>query len=282
MRAKVLRKELLSEGVYRFDVDAPRLAKKTQPGQFIVLRVNEEGERIPLTVADFDREKGVITIIFQVVGASTELLASLEEGDEILDFVGPLGKKSEIEPGLGTVVCIGGGIGVAPVYPIARGMKEAGNKVISIIGARSKDILILEKEMRAASDETIVTTDDGSYGVKGFVTTALAQLVERGEKIDLVYAIGPVVMMKSVAGATRPLGLKTIVSLNPIMVDGTGMCGGCRVQVGDETKFACVDGPEFDAHLVDFAGLRERQAMYRDQEAEGKEHICRIGLGRGA
>ena len=282
MRAKVLRKELLSEGVYRFDVDAPRLAKKTQPGQFIILRVNEEGERIPLTVADFDREKGVITIIFQVVGASTELLASLEEGDEILDFVGPLGKKSEIEPGLGTVVCIGGGIGVAPVYPIARGMKEAGNKVISIIGARSKDILILEKEMRAASDETIVTTDDGSYGVKGFVTTALAQLVERGEKIDLVYAIGPVVMMKSVADATRPLGLKTIVSLNPIMVDGTGMCGGCRVQVGDETKFACVDGPEFDAHLVDFAGLRERQAMYRDQEAEGKDHICRIGLGRGA
>lgn len=282
MRAKVLRKELLSEGVYRFDVDAPRLAKKTQPGQFIILRVNEEGERIPLTVADFDREKGVITIIFQVVGASTELLASLKEGDEILDFVGPLGKKSEIEPGLGTVVCIGGGIGVAPVYPIARGMKEAGNKVISIIGARSKDILILEKEMRAASDETIVTTDDGSYGVKGFVTTALAQLVERGEKIDLVYAIGPVVMMKSVADATRPLGLKTIVSLNPIMVDGTGMCGGCRVQVGDETKFACVDGPEFDAHLVDFAGLRERQAMYRDQEAEGKEHICRIGLGRGA
>ena len=282
MRAKVLRKELLSEGVYRFDVDAPRLAKKTQPGQFIVLRVNEEGERIPLTVADFDREKGVITIIFQVVGASTELLASLEEGDEILDFVGPLGKKSEIEPGLGTVVCIGGGIGVAPVYPIARGMKEAGNKVISIIGARSKDILILEKEMRAASDETIVTTDDGSYGVKGFVTTALAQLVERGEKIDLVYAIGPVVMMKSVADATRPLGLKTIVSLNPIMVDGTGMCGGCRVQVGNETKFACVDGPEFDAHLVDFVGLRERQDMYRDQEAEGKEHICRIGLGRGA
>ena len=282
MKAKILRKELLSEGVYRFDVEAPRIAKKTQPGQFIILRVNEEGERIPLTVADFDREKGVITIIFQVVGASTEFLASLEEGDEILDFVGPLGKKSEIEPGLGTVVCIGGGIGVAPVYPIARGLKEAGNKVISIIGARSKDILILEKEMRAASDETIVTTDDGSYGVKGFVTTALAQLVERGEKIDLVYAIGPVVMMKSVADATRPLGLKTIVSLNPIMVDGTGMCGGCRVQVGDETKFACVDGPEFDAHLVDFAGLRERQAMYRDQEAEGKDHICRIGLGRGA
>lgn len=282
MRAKVLRKELLSEGVYRFDVDAPRLAKKTQPGQFIILRVNEEGERIPLTVADFDREKGVITIIFQVVGASTELLASLEEGDEILDFVGPLGKKSEIEPGLGTVVCIGGGIGVAPIHPIARGLHEAGNKVISILGARSKELIIMEKEMRAASDEVIVTTDDGSYGIEGFVTAALEQLVDYGEKIDLVYAIGPVVMMKSVADATRPMGIKTIVSLNPIMVDGTGMCGGCRVQVGNETKFACVDGPEFDAHLVDFVGLRERQDMYRDQEAEGKDHICRIGLGRGA
>ena len=282
MRAKVLRKELLSEGVYRFDVDAPRLAKKTQPGQFIILRVNEEGERIPLTVADFDREKGVITIIFQVVGASTELLASLEEGDEILDFVGPLGKKSEIEPGLGTVVCIGGGIGVAPIHPIARGLHEAGNKVISILGARSKDLIIMEKELRAASDEVIITTDDGSYGIEGFVTAALEQLVDYGEKIDLVYAIGPVVMMKSVADATRPMGIKTIVSLNPIMVDGTGMCGGCRVQVGSETKFACVDGPEFDAHLVDFVGLRERQAMYRDQEAEGKDHICRIGLGRGA
>ena len=282
MRAKVLRKELLSEGVYRFDVDAPRLAKKTQPGQFIILRVNEEGERIPLTVADFDREKGVITIIFQVVGASTELLASLEEGEEILDFVGPLGKKSEIEPGLGTVVCIGGGIGVAPIHPIARGLHEAGNKVISILGARSKELIIMEKEMREASDEVIVTTDDGSYGIEGFVTAALEQLVDYGEKIDLVYAIGPVVMMKSVADATRPMGIKTIVSLNPIMVDGTGMCGGCRVQVGNETKFACVDGPEFDAHLVDFVGLRERQDMYRDQEAEGKDHICRIGLGRGA
>ena len=282
MKAKVLRKELLSEGVYRFDVDAPRLAKKTQPGQFVILRVNEEGERIPLTVADFDREKGTITLIFQEVGASTELLAQLEPGEEILDFVGPLGQKSEIEPGIGTVVCIGGGVGIAPVYPIARGMKQAGNKVISILGARNKDILIMEEEMRAISDEIFITTDDGSYGVKGFVTTALQQIVDRGEKIDRIYAIGPVVMMKSVVEATRPLGIKTIVSLNPVMVDGTGMCGGCRVQVGNETKFACVDGPEFDAHLVDFIGLRERQDMYRDQEAEGKDHICRIGLGRGA
>ena len=280
MKAKILKKELLSPGVYRFDVEAPRIAKKTQPGQFIILRASEEGERIPLTVADFDREKGIITIIFQVVGASTEVLASLEVGEDILDFVGPLGKKSEIEPGFGTVVCIGGGIGVAPVYPIARGMKQAGNKVISIIGAKRKEILIMEPEMRAACDETIVTTDDGSYGIKGFVTTALQQLVERGEKIDIVYAIGPVVMMERVVEATRPLGIKTIVSLNPVMVDGTGMCGGCRVQVGDETKFACVDGPEFDGHLVDFAGLRARQAMYRDMEAVEKDHLCRIGLGR--
>lgn len=279
MKAKVLKKELLSPGVYRFDVSAPRIAKKTQPGQFIILRASEEGERIPLTVADFDREKGIITIIFQVVGASTEILASLKEGDDILNFVGPLGKKSDVEPGLGTVVCIGGGIGVAPVYPIARGMKEAGNKVISIIGAKTKDILIMEQEMRAISDETLVTTDDGSYGIKGFVTTAFQELIDRGEKIDIVYAIGPVVMMQSVVEATRPLGIKTIVSLNPVMVDGTGMCGGCRVQVGDETKFACVDGPEFDGHLVDFAGLRARQGMYRDMETEEKDHVCKIGLG---
>ena len=280
MKAKVLKKELLSSGLYRFDVEASRIAKKTQPGQFIILRVNEQGERIPLTVADFDREKGTITIICREVGASTELLAKLEPGEEILDFVGPLGQKSEIEPGIGTVVCIGGGVGIAPVYPIARGMKEAGNKVISILGARSKDILIMEEEMRAISDEIFITTDDGSYGVKGFVTTALQQIVDRGEKIDRIYAIGPVVMMKSVVDATRPLGIKTIVSLNPVMVDGTGMCGCCRVEVGGETKFACVDGPEFDGHQVDFDGLRARQAMYREMEAKEMDHVCRIGLGR--
>jgi len=276
---KILGKKLLSPGVYQFDIEAPRVAKKAEPGQFIVLRVNEEGERIPLTIADFDREKGTITIIFQVVGASTQLLANVEEGGAILDFIGPLGQPSHIEKGMGTIVCIGGGIGVAPVHPIARGMKQAGNKVISIIGAKSKDILIFEDEMRAASDEVIVTTDDGSYGIKGFVTTALQQLVDRGEKIDQVTAIGPGVMMRSVVEATRPLGIKTIVSLNPIMVDGTGMCGGCRVQVGDETKFACVDGPEFDGHLVDFASLMSRQRMYREQEAKEKDHVCRIGLG---
>ena len=278
----IRKKQLLSPGVYRYEVDAPRVAEKTQPGQFVILRTHEEGERIPLTVADFDREKGVLTLIFQVVGASTELLAQMEEGDAILDLVGPLGQKSHIASGLGTVVCIGGGIGVAPVYPITRGMKEAGNRVISIIGAKSQDILIMEKEMRAASDETLVTTDDGSYGIKGFVTTALKELLTRGERIDLVYAIGPVVMMKSVADVTRPLGIKTIVSLNPIMVDGTGMCGGCRVQVGGETKFACVDGPEFDGAIVDFAGLQARQGMYREMEARAREHVCRIGLGGNA
>ena len=192
-----------------------------------------------------------------------------------LDLVGPLGTKSHIEPDMGTIVCIGGGIGVAPVYPIARGMKQQGNKVISILGAKSKDILIFEDEMKAVSDEVLVTTDDGSYGIKGFVTTALQQIIDRGEKIAEVIAIGPVVMMRSVAEATRPYNISTIVSLNPIMVDGTGMCGGCRVQVGDDTKFACVDGPEFDGHKVDFKGLMARQRMYRDQESSADEHYCR-------
>ena len=276
---KILRKEELSPGVYAMDIEAPRVAKKARAGQFIVLRVDEKGERIPLTIADFDREQGKILIVFQVIGASTMQLANMKEGDFLLDFVGPLGQPSEIEK-MGTVVVVGGGIGVAPTYPIARAMKEAGNKVIAIMGAKTKDILIMEDEMRAAVDEVVVTTDDGSYGIKGFVTNAVQMLVDRGEKIDQITAIGPVIMMKSVADATRSLGIRTIVSLNPIMVDGTGMCGCCRVQVGDETKFACVDGPEFDGHLVDFKGLMSRQRMYREQEAEGKDHICNIGLGR--
>ena len=277
---KILKKEELSPGVFHYDVEAPRVAKKAKAGQFIVLRVNDEGERIPLTIADFDREKGTITLIFQVVGASTQALSQLEVGEAILDFVGPLGQPSEIHENMGTVVCIGGGIGVAPVYPIAKAMHEMGNKVISIMGARSKDILIFEDRMRAVSDEVLIATDDGSYGIKGFVTTALQQLVDRGEKIDQVTAIGPGIMMRSVAEATRPLGIKTIVSLNPVMVDGTGMCGGCRVQVGDEMKFACVDGPEFDGHLVDFNSLMSRGRMYRAQEAEAKDHVFNIGLGR--
>ena len=277
---RILKKQELSPGILGYDIEAPRVAKKALPGQFIVLRVNEEGERVPLTIADFDREKGIVTILFQVVGASTELLASLQEGDSILDFVGPLGQPSELSDHMGTVVFVGGGIGVAPVYPIARAAHELGNKVISILGAKTKDILIFEERMRAISDEVLITTDDGSYGIKGFVTNAIEELIKRGEKIDQVTAIGPGVMMKSVAEATRPYGIKTVVSLNPIMVDGTGMCGGCRVQVGEETKFACVDGPEFDGHLVDFRGLMARGRMYRTQEAKEKDHICNIGLGR--
>ncbi|MBQ3853199.1 MAG: sulfide/dihydroorotate dehydrogenase-like FAD/NAD-binding protein [Anaerovibrio sp.] len=277
---KIVYKKELSPGIFHMDIEAPRVAKKAKAGQFIVLRVDEKGERIPLTIADFDREKGTITLIFQAVGASTMLLSQRNEGDSIVDFVGPLGQPSEISENMGTIVCIGGGIGVAPVYPIARAMHEAGNKVISIMGARTKDILIFEDKMRAISDEVLVATDDGSYGVKGFVTTALQQLVDRGEKIDQVTAIGPGIMMKSVCDATRPLGIKTIVSLNPVMVDGTGMCGGCRVQVGDEMKFACVDGPEFDGHLVDFANLMSRSRMFREEEAKAKDHVCNIGLGR--
>ena len=276
---KILKKEEWSPSVFAMEIEAPRVAKKAQAGQFIVLRVNEEGERIPLTIADFNRETGAVLIVFQVIGASTMKLAELNVGDSIVDFVGPLGQPSEIEK-FGTVVVVGGGIGVAPTYPIARAMKEAGNKVIAIMGAKTKDILIMEEEMKAVTDEVVVTTDDGSYGIKGFVTNAVQALVDRGEKIDQITAIGPVIMMKSVADATRDLGIRTIVSLNPIMVDGTGMCGGCRVQVGDETKFACVDGPEFDGHLVDFKGLMSRQRMYRDMEAQEKDHVCNIGLDR--
>lgn len=276
---KILRKEEWSPNVYAMDIEAPRVAKKAQAGQFIVLRVNEEGERIPLTIADFDRETGRILIVFQAIGASTMELAALEAGDSILDFVGPLGRPSEIAKLDGTMVVVGGGIGVAPTYPIARAMKDAGNKVIAIMGAKTKDILIMEDEMKAVTDEVLVTTDDGSYGIKGFVTNAVQALVDRGEKIAQITAIGPVIMMKSVADATRDLGIHTVVSLNPIMVDGTGMCGGCRVTIGDETKFACVDGPEFDGHLVDFKGLMSRQRMYRDKESVEKDHVCHIGLG---
>ena len=276
---KILKKEEWSPSVFAMEIEAPRVARKAKAGQFIVLRVDEEGERIPLTIADFNRETGAVLIVFQVIGASTMKLAALNVGDSIVDFVGPLGQPSEIEK-FGTVVVVGGGIGVAPTYPIARAMKEAGNKVIAIMGAKTKDILIMEEEMKAVTDEVVVTTDDGSYGMKGFVTNAVQALVDRGEKIDQITAIGPVIMMKSVADATRDLGIRTIVSLNPIMVDGTGMCGGCRVQVGDETKFACVDGPEFDGHLVDFKGLMSRQRMYRDLESQEKDHVCNIGLDR--
>lgn len=277
---KVLTKKETSPGVFFMDIDAPRIAKKARAGQFIVLRVDEKGERIPLTIANYDREKGTVLLVFQVIGASTEALASLNVGDSILDFVGPLGQPSEIK-NFGTVVVVGGGIGVAPTFPIAKAMKEAGNKVIAIMGARSKDILVMEDEMRAVVDEVIVTTDDGSYGIKGFVTHGIQSLLDRGEHIDQITAIGPVIMMKSVADFTRPLNIRAIVSLNPIMVDGTGMCGCCRVKVGDKTKFACVDGPEFDGHQVDFKDLMSRQRTYKTEEAVAKDHVCNIGLGRG-
>lgn len=271
---KILNKKVLHENILQFTLEAPLIARKAEPGQFVVLRVNEYGERVPLIIVDFDREKGTIDIIFMVIGASTTVLASLNAGDSILDLVGPLGKKTDIRPDMGTVVCIGGGIGVAPIYPIARKMKQVGNHVITIMGAKNKDIL--KDEMEKISDEVIVTTDDGSYGIKGFVTTALQQLIDKGIDIAEVVAIGPVIMMKTVADTTRPYNIKTIVSLNPIMVDGTGMCGGCRVQVGDETKFDCVDGSEFDGHLVDFVNLMERQRMYRPKEEIEKDHICRL------
>lgn len=277
---KILSKEELSPNVFAMDIEAPRVAKKAQAGQFIVLRVDEKGERIPLTIANFNRDTGVVNIVFQVIGASTMALAALNAGDSLLDFVGPLGKPSKIKKFNGTVVVVGGGIGVAPTFPIARAMKEAGNKVIAIMGAKTKDILIMEAEMQAVTDEIMITTDDGSRGIKGFVTYAIEELYKRGENIAQVTAIGPVIMMKSVADVTRKLAIPTVVSLNPIMVDGTGMCGGCRVTVGEETKFACVDGPEFDGHLVDFKGLMSRQRMYRDLEQIEKDHVCNIGLGR--
>lgn len=267
---RIVTKRQLADKVKLLELEAPLIAQKAQPGQFVILRIDEKGERIPLTIADFNRDSGRVTIIFQEVGASTVQLGLLQEGDAILDLAGPLGKPTHIEK-FGTVVCVGGGIGIAPVYPIARGMKQARNTVISIIGARNKDILIYEEEMLAVSDKLHIATDDGSKGIKGFVTDPLKEMLASGMKIDLVMAIGPVVMMKNIAETTRPYGIPTVVSLNPIMVDGTGMCGGCRVSVGQESKFACVDGPEFDAHLVDFSRLMSRQRMYRSQE---QAHAC--------
>ena len=270
--AKIITKANLAPAVYEFVVDAPLVAHKCHPGQFVIIRTDEYSERIPLTIADFDREKGYITLIVQAVGNTTKHLCdTFNEGDDILDVDGPLGHPSEMGK-FGTVVVVGGGIGVAPVYPIARAYHELGNKVISIIGARDKDLVIWQDKMAAISDELILTTDNGSAGRKGFVTDPLREMLEAGEKIDLVLAIGPVIMMKNVAATTKPFGVKTTASLNTIMVDGTGMCGGCRVMVGGENKFACVDGPEFDAHEVDFANLVMRQQMYKDQDA--LEYSC--------
>jgi len=265
---EILEKQKLSETVKMMKIKAPLVARKAKAGQFIILRIDESGERIPLTIADYDRDKGTITVIFMEVGKTTKQLGTLNVGDKLLNFAGPLGQPSEIE-NYGTVVCIGGGVGIAPLYPIVRELKKAGNYVISILGARNVKLLMLEKEIEEFSDEIHICTDDGSKGQKGFVSEVLQGLIDEGRKIGMVMAIGPVIMMKVVANVTRPYKIKTLVSLNPIMVDGTGMCGGCRVSVGNETKFACVDGPEFDGHLVDFDNLmlRNRRFVYQEDEA---------------
>jgi len=273
---EIVEKLELAPSVTLFKLYVPDIAKKVKPGQFVVLRADDYAERIPLTATDFNREEGVVTVIFQAVGSSTRKLEKFEQGQAILDVVGPLGKPSHIEK-FGTVVCVGGGVGVAPVYPIAKALFEAGNEVISIIGARSKEMLILEEEMKAVSHKLYVTTDDGSYGHHGFVTDILKKLIEEKMRINLVIGIGPVIMMKAVADVTRPHNLKTIVSLNTIMVDGTGMCGCCRATIGNETKFVCVDGPEFDGHQVNFNELILRQKMYNREERRALwDHQCKL------
>jgi ferredoxin--NADP+ reductase len=272
----VVQKKVLNPTVVRMDVAAPLIARKAQPGQFIMLRVSEEGERIPLTIADFDREQGLVTIIFQIVGKTTQALSELNEGDNILDFVGPLGVPSHLD-GYRRVAVIGGGLGTAIAYPQAKALHQKGAVVDIIAGFRNRDLVILEDEMRAACTNLYLTTDDGSYVRKGFVTDVLKEQIEKGAGYDLVIAIGPLIMMKGVAELTRPYGIKTIVSMNTIMVDGTGMCGGCRVTVGGQTKFACVDGPDFDGHQVDFDEAMRRSQIYRDDEKRSLErHICRL------
>lgn len=263
-------KEIAPE-VYQMEVDTPDIARKALPGQFVIIRIDEEGERVPLTITDFDREQGTLTIIFQKVGKTTYDLSRLSGGDSLADVVGPLGNSSHIEK-FGTVICVGGGIGAAPVYPIARALHDAGNQVITINGAKSKNLLILEKELDEVSDELIITTDDGTKGRKGFVTEVLKELLE-SKKIDLVVAIGPAIMMKFACMTTEPFGVKTVVSLNSIMVDGTGMCGACRVEVGGETRFCCAEGPEFDGHEVDFDLLLSRQGMYLTEEKLAMEEL---------
>jgi ferredoxin--NADP+ reductase len=259
---KIRSARFLGPNVKQFEIDAPRIARAQKPGQFVIIRIDDTGERIPLTIKGSDAARGTITIVVQGIGKTTIQLNALNEGDAILDVVGPLGKPSEIER-FGTVCVIGGGVGTAIALPTARALRDAGNRVISILGARTRDLLILEDEVRAASDEVLIMTDDGSYGEKGLVTDKLRELLPR---VDYVLAIGPIPMMRAVANTTRELNIRTVVSLNSIMVDGTGMCGGCRVLIGGKSQFACVDGPEFDAHDVDFNVLMQRNAMYRDQE----------------
>lgn len=272
---KITHKEKLNPTVTLMKIYAPRIAAKAEPGQFVILRVDEKGERIPLTVADYDREGGTVTVIFQIVGTTTMKLDAMEAGDCISDFVGPLGRPTETE-GLKKVAVIGGGVGCAIAYPVCKKLHELGVTVHSVVGFRSRDLVILEDEFRAVSDEYRLMTDDGSAGEKGLVTSALEALLEAGNEYDEVIAIGPLVMMKFVSMLTKKHGIKTVVSMNPIMIDGTGMCGGCRLSVGGETKFACVDGPEFDGHLVDFDEAMSRGAMYRAEETASREAHCNL------
>ncbi len=273
---KVLKKDVLNENVYRMVIEAPRIAARAKAGQFIIFRVDEFSERVPLTVADTDTTTGGVTIIFQIVGHATQHLADLNEGDFVHDFVGPLGNASELE-GYKRACVVGGGVGNAIAYPSAKALFEQGTKVDIIAGFRSKDIVILEEEMGAVCDNLYITTDDGTYGEKGFVTDKLKELIEAGNEYDLVVAIGPVIMMKFVSKVTEPYGIKTLVSLNPIMIDGTGMCGGCRVTVDNKVKFACVDGPEFDGHQVDYDELMRRNTSYRKAEEQAmEEHNCEM------
>lgn len=276
---KIVKKLQLSENVFRMDIEAPLIAAERKAGQFIILQVNTEyGERVPLTIADADPVAGTITIIFQTVGATTMKLAKLNEGDCLPALLGPLGKPTHVEK-RGHVVCVGGGIGVAPMHPIAQAMKAAGNKVTIIMGARNKELLIMEEEMRKIADELIIVTDDGSYGRKGLVTEPLKELCEsENNKPDEAIVIGPPIMMKFCALTTKPYNVPTVASLNTIMIDGTGMCGGCRITVGGETKFVCVDGPEFDAHQVDFDQMMKRLSAYKPQEERARDHVCRSGI----
>ncbi len=279
---EVLEKRELNEQVTLLKIAAPFVAKKAEPGQFIIFRIDEEGERVPLTIADFDREAGTVTIIFQKVGKSTVRLGAMNVGDALKDFVGPLGVASHFGGEVKKAAIIGGGLGTAIAYPQAKKLHSLGVDVTSICGFRNKDLIILEDEMNAVSDKLIITTDDGSNGNQGFVTTALENEITGGAAFDLVIAIGPLIMMKFVSQLTKKYGIKTIVSMNPIMVDGTGMCGGCRVTVGGETKFACVDGPDFDGHQIDFDEAMRRSQMYKSQEKQSLEdHQCKIGLGKG-
>lgn len=273
---KIITKRKLNDAVTLMEVQAPLIAKKAKAGQFIIFRVDEVGERVPLTIADHDDTKGTITLIFQAVGRSTKKLALLEEGDMIEDVVGPLGMPTDLE-GIKKAAVIGGGVGCAIAYPSAKALHQMGASVDIVAGFRSKDIVILEDEMKAVSDHLYITTDDGSYGEKGFVTDKLKELIEAGHQYDCVIAIGPLVMMKFVSQLTKQYGIRTIVSLNPIMIDGTGMCGGCRVSVGGQIKFACVDGPDFDGHQVDFDELMKRNNFYKKEEQRDAAHVCRLG-----